>query len=365
MSSTKIEIHRFGEKLRRLRQSRGMTLKGLAASLGYTSHGHISEIEVGKKTPTAGFSLAVAKFFRVSIDTLLNDNLDISITVKQMEKRTLNALVPLADRKPSDNEIERFRLIISTYQDGTGMLANSDGTTLPGWRDFERCTALAFSGLGSESKDIFDVRLPDPGRIGVYYGISCKMRRELSRIDRYGRVTIELSNSARKFWNHLNTKGLDQGNYKQNAPLVGQALLELVTQWHHVASFEQKGNVDLSKSFYFTLSWNKQGLYQLHQFPLDLPDPRHLTWTFPTYEKDGTSSQGNHLRGDDETGTIIEWYGESGGQLKYYPRVADAVWESSRFKLEPLPSDLEHGIIHKAETYFPQQWAAVQQSELY
>ena len=348
-----------------LRHCHGMTLKGLAASLGYTSHGHISEIEVGKKTPTAGLSLAVANLFGVSVDTLLNDNLNINMPCGQMEKRVLDAMLPLVDRKPSVNEVERFRLIFSTYQDGTGMLADSNGTTLPGWRDFERSTASAFGGFCSESKDIFDVRLPDPGRTGVYCGISCKMRRELSRVDRHGRVNLELSNSARKFWNHLNNKGLDQGNYKQNAPLVGNALIELVTEWHHVASFEQEGNVDLSKSCYLTLSWNKHGVYQLHQFPLDLPDASKLEWTFPIYEKDGRPMVGNHLRGNDETGTIIEWYGESGGQLKYYPRVIDAIWESARFELEPLPSNLEHGIIHKAESYFPQQWAAVQQSALH
>ncbi len=272
----------------------------------------------------------------------------------------MDTRVPLVDRPPSINEVERFRLIFSTYQDGTGMLASDGGKTIPGWRDFERSIAVALGGICSESKDVFDVRLPAPGRNEVYYGISCKMRRELSSTDRHGRVTIELSNSARKFWNHLRTKGIDQGNYKQYAPAVGRALIELVSEWHHLASVDHEGNVDLSKSCYLTLSWNKEGWYQLHQFPLSLPDASQLQWMFPTYTKEGESSVGNHLKGSDTTGGLFEWYGESGGQLKYYPLVADAIWQSHRFKLEPLPPNLKHGVLHKVETYFPTQWLAVQ-----
>ena len=44
--------------------------------------------------------------------------------------------IPFVDRKPSNAEIERIRLILSTYQDGSGMLAAEGGLTLPGWRDF-------------------------------------------------------------------------------------------------------------------------------------------------------------------------------------------------------------------------------------
>ncbi len=45
--------------------------------------------------------------------------------------------VPFVTRNPTDKEIEKFRLILSTYQDGSGMLKRKD-RTLPGWRDFER-----------------------------------------------------------------------------------------------------------------------------------------------------------------------------------------------------------------------------------
>ena len=70
-------MQRFGEKLRVLRTSQDMTLKELAVALGLTAHGYISEIEAGKKKPTAEFVLKVSRFFEVTTDQLLKDEFDI------------------------------------------------------------------------------------------------------------------------------------------------------------------------------------------------------------------------------------------------------------------------------------------------
>jgi transcriptional regulator with XRE-family HTH domain len=70
-------MYRFGEKLRTLRTQNGMTLKELATELGLTAHGYISELESGKKKPTAEFVLNVARLFDVSTDQLLKDELDL------------------------------------------------------------------------------------------------------------------------------------------------------------------------------------------------------------------------------------------------------------------------------------------------
>ena len=70
-------IHRFGEKLRMLRTRNGLTLKELALALGYVAHGHISELEAGKKLPTVEFVLKVAGLFHVSTDQLLRDDLEL------------------------------------------------------------------------------------------------------------------------------------------------------------------------------------------------------------------------------------------------------------------------------------------------
>jgi len=79
MPSTR-SVQRFGEKLRVLRFRYGMTLKEVAAELGLTAHGYISELEAGKKTPTAELVLNVARLFEVSTDELLKDELELTIS---------------------------------------------------------------------------------------------------------------------------------------------------------------------------------------------------------------------------------------------------------------------------------------------
>jgi len=271
----------------------------------------------------------------------------------------------LVDRNPTVQEVERIRLILSTYQDGTGMLVDkkNPGMTLPGWRDFERSVALAFNGRAQESKYVFDVILTDRDKRDIHYGISCKMRSELNRIDRDGRVTIELSNSLGKFWGHLNTKAIYTSNYRDKPEIVGSGLLELVEQWYLAESIETKGKVDLTKSSYLVLSWNKAGWYQLHQFPLAFPDPSSLVWYSPTKFVKGSEKISRRIIGNDSEGTLFEWYGESGGQLKYYPFESASIWKSDRFRLEPL-GDIEHGILAKAAAYFPEQWKFASQDSI-
>lgn len=72
-------IHRFGEKLHTLRVRRDMTLKELANELGLTAHSYISELEAGKKVPTAEFVLNVARLFEVTADELLRDEIELTI----------------------------------------------------------------------------------------------------------------------------------------------------------------------------------------------------------------------------------------------------------------------------------------------
>ncbi|MEM7297848.1 MAG: helix-turn-helix transcriptional regulator [Bacteroidota bacterium] len=71
-------MDRFGEKLRQLRTGRNLTLKVLSGRLGYSSHSYLQALESGKKTPTALFVLKVSRFFDVTTDQLLKDELDIN-----------------------------------------------------------------------------------------------------------------------------------------------------------------------------------------------------------------------------------------------------------------------------------------------
>ena len=84
MSNTR-SMKRFGEKLRALRVRRGMTLKELAGELGLAAHGYISELEAGKKMPTAEFVLNVARLFEVTSDELLKDELELTSERKRMK----------------------------------------------------------------------------------------------------------------------------------------------------------------------------------------------------------------------------------------------------------------------------------------
>ena len=253
-------------------------------------------------------------------------------------------------------------MILSTYQDGSGQQAAKDGQTLPGWRDFERSVALAFGGIAQESKFIFDVLIPDQKRKDVYFGVSCKMRRTLNDTKRTGRVTLELSNSSGTFWEQLRQTGINQQNYKSRPFEVAQALLAQEYEWHKSVGLDRDGFVDLPRSFYLTLSWNTKGEYQLFKFSLDLPEPSQLTWDFPMVENNGEERHGRRLRGQDVSGTLFEWYGESGGQLKYYPLVENALWKSEIFTLEPLPKNWneKHGILAKTKDYFPVRWKSLE-----
>ncbi|HQE92783.1 MAG TPA: helix-turn-helix transcriptional regulator [Anaerolineae bacterium] len=71
-------MQRFGDKLRALRIKHNMTLKQLAEAVGHSAHGYISELESGKKKPTAEFVLKIARLFNVTTDELLKDEIELS-----------------------------------------------------------------------------------------------------------------------------------------------------------------------------------------------------------------------------------------------------------------------------------------------
>lgn len=247
---------------------------------------------------------------------------------------------------PTKSQIEKLRLSLSTYQDGMGQLVFEPDKSLPGWRDFERSVALVFGGDAQESKAIFDVLVPISQNPEVNYGISCKMRQTLLIIERTGRVTVEVSNSSGKFWDALGEVGIKEYDTDPNA--AGKILLNLVRDWHDEVSLKRGGTIDISKSSYLLLQWHrKTGRYQLFQFPIQLPDSESLSWAV----------DGRRLVGRDDDGTMIEWYGHSGGQLKYYPFAAKAIWASDIFQLEPLPkSDLGYGLKRRVIDFFPNLW---------
>lgn len=267
--------------------------------------------------------------------------------------------VIFVDRTPRKLEVERFRLILSTYQDGSGMLTpksilgwmkDNNLKTQPGWRDFERAVALAFGGTALESKHIYDVLISTPDRLYTHAGISCKMRGELRTVRNKGRVTIELSNAAGEFWDTIKSStGLNEETYYSNPTLVGETLLSTVEKWHTTVTSGGTFAVDLNKSFFLSLQWDERtGYYQMFQFPINLSSFSNLVWSVPYGSR--------RLIASDSSGVLFEWYPFSGGQLKYYPLANSAIWQTEEFRLEPLPQDLSHVVLNKAASYFPSIW---------
>jgi transcriptional regulator with XRE-family HTH domain len=70
----------FGEKLRRLRRHAGITQADLARCLGLASHGHITNLETGRDTPSLDLVVRVASVFNVTTDYLLRDSLPVEET---------------------------------------------------------------------------------------------------------------------------------------------------------------------------------------------------------------------------------------------------------------------------------------------
>lgn len=106
----------------------------------------------------------------------------------------------------------------------------------------------------------------------------------------------------------------------------------------------------MNESVYITVSYGKPipgtgRLYQVHSFALDFP--KTLRWEY-------ISSR--CLRAYDtryENEVVFDWYGLSGGQLKYYPRASDSLFKTEQFTLLK-PKNVS--ILEKAETYWPDEW---------
>lgn len=69
-------MRRFGEKLKTLRERKGMTQKELAALLGFSNY-HVSGLEIGRKHPHVQLTIKIADIFGVTVDQLVRDELDV------------------------------------------------------------------------------------------------------------------------------------------------------------------------------------------------------------------------------------------------------------------------------------------------
>ena len=70
-------MEHFGDKLRVLRENRGLTIRQLATELGYNSHNHVASIERGERLPATTLVLKIARLFDVPTDWLMKDELEL------------------------------------------------------------------------------------------------------------------------------------------------------------------------------------------------------------------------------------------------------------------------------------------------
>lgn len=70
-------MQRFGEKLRTLREQRGITQKQLADELGF-SQVYLANLELGKKKPNVELLLKLSVLFSVSVDEMIKDDMKLA-----------------------------------------------------------------------------------------------------------------------------------------------------------------------------------------------------------------------------------------------------------------------------------------------
>lgn len=233
---------------------------------------------------------------------------------------------------------------------------------MPGWRDVERTVAAALDGRASENKDVFDVVLACARKEDVGLSIKCKNLTGTNAIQKLaigGRCYLELANSPAKFWHQLSAIDLTEADYRarQNAARFGAAVIATVNSWHAEAAEAHKKatgrTLNLNLSSYLTLSSGRSKgvdaqIYQWHSFPLVFP--QGIRWEFKSekclsgYDPDAPKE------------VLFDWYGLSGGQLKYYPKAISAKFISQLFYLEK-PGQVS--LAEKAARYFPEKWKAI------
>ncbi|MFZ4656766.1 MAG: helix-turn-helix domain-containing protein [Caldilineaceae bacterium] len=70
-------MEKFGEKLQKLRQKHGVSLRELSTQLGYASHSYLTALEKNERKPSADVILKLADLFDVTTDQLMRDEFDL------------------------------------------------------------------------------------------------------------------------------------------------------------------------------------------------------------------------------------------------------------------------------------------------
>jgi hypothetical protein len=252
--------------------------------------------------------------------------------------------------------------MIATFGDGSGNHREADGSSRAGWRELERIFAEFLTGKKhSEDKHVFDVIAADWDNAETSYGLSVKSKiikgpRSIFSLYETPRAYLEIANSPAKMWQSITSKtGFSAEHFNPangNAQRIGDALIDTIQDWKIIAKTEFERThpdqkLDLSKSIYLTLSFSEylDNSWDVHicSFPMNFPK---IQWTY---------SSDRCLSANDPTDPgqrLIDWYPNSGGQLKYYPLFSGALYSSSIMKIKVLK---EISIIQKTFSCFDRE----------
>lgn len=93
----------IADKIRDLREIRGMTQAGLAKKLGITRSG-VNAWEMGISVPSTQYIVALASIFEVSTDYLLGVNSTASVSIKGLTDKDILLVHELIEHLKSKNK---------------------------------------------------------------------------------------------------------------------------------------------------------------------------------------------------------------------------------------------------------------------
>jgi hypothetical protein len=179
----------------------------------------------------------------------------------------------------------------------------------------------------------------------------------IKHLNEGGRLHIELTNSLAKFWKVLELDGYTKEMFHnmEEPETAGELLLDTIRSWHVQAKqkFDETSimKLDLKQSRYLIISCNKikktapVRMFQIHSLPLELP--KGLLWKF--YSPKCLQA----FDPDKPEEKVCEWFGDSGGQFKYYPLAQTCLYKSTQFYLEDVR---KISIVEKTSRYWPNEW---------
>ena len=112
----------FGQKLRKLRQEKGLTQQQLAEKLGYVTNSYVSDVEKGKFIPSEEKLREIAKALNVSLskikDLLLEAKIE-DLGIKKPELISLFKDIPKLPEKDKEAIIKAYLAIKERKKKGT------------------------------------------------------------------------------------------------------------------------------------------------------------------------------------------------------------------------------------------------------